>query len=48
MSKNSIEKATAKDGKSFQDIEKLELTRQDILDTLKDMYDKEKTKGNHL
>ena len=48
MSKNSIEKAMpAKDGKSLaQDIEKLEFDiRQDILDSLKDMYDKEKTKG---
>ena len=46
--KNNIDKALeAKDGKSLaQDIEKLEFdVRQDILDTLKDMYQKEKTKG---
>ena len=46
--KNNIDKALeAKDGKSLaQDIEKLEFDiRQDILDNLKDMYQKEKTKG---
>ena len=46
--KNNIDKALGpKDEKSLaQDIEKLEFdVRQDILDTLKDMYQKEKTKG---
>ena len=46
--KNNIDKALGpKDEKSLaQDIEKLEFdVRQDILATLKDMYQKEKTKG---
>ena len=46
--KNNIDKALGpKDEKSLaQDIEKLEFDiRQDILDNLKDMYQKEKTKG---
>ena len=47
MSKNLLRKQCQPDGKSLaQDIEKLEFdVRQDILDTLKDMYEKEKTKG---